>query len=308
VNDDLVFYPSRRLGLALHAITMLGFSALGVYGLWRASQAQIGPSFLLSLLPAILMIATVPRLAYQFYALWTGSYIVRRDGIRLRWGLRIQQIPIDEVEWVHTWEDLIKPLPLPVLRLPGAVTGVRHIPAAQSAGEASEVEYLASRSRGMILIGTARRIYAISPAEPEEFLYAYQRQTELGSITPLPAQSSYPRFLVSDVWNSRPARYLILAGALMGLALLAWISLSIPTRSQTALGFRPDGSPGDLVSAVQLLLLPVLNGLIWVVDLVVGLFFFRRPATKALAYVLWGSSAVVSALFLLGAFFVLASG
>ncbi|MBP1694671.1 MAG: putative rane protein [Chloroflexi bacterium] len=86
------------------------------------------------------------------------------------------------------------------------------------------------------------------------------------------------------------------------------MSLAIPARSQVHLGFYQDGSPGDLVPAVQLLLLPVLNGMIVLFDFLLGLFFFRREETQALSYLLWGSGAFIALVFLFGTLFILQAG
>jgi hypothetical protein len=59
---------------------------------------------------------------------------------------------------------------------------------------------------------------------------------------------------------------------------------------------------------VQLLLLPVLNALCLGVDLLGGLFFYRKPESQVFAYVLWGSGVVTSLLFLIAVFFILKAG
>jgi hypothetical protein len=56
---------------------------------------------------------------------------------------------------------------------------------------------------------------------------------------------------------------------------LVWVSVIIPGRAQVSLGGRP-GFPGDAVPAVRLLLLPVINTGIFLVNFFVGLYFFRR--------------------------------
>ena len=301
-HEEYLFRPPRRAGMFIHLgfiLLLLGASALGLY---LASRANLGLVFLLYLLPGIAAVILVPILTYNLYCLRTAQYSLERDGLRLRWGLRVEHIPMTSVLWIHSQAEMTTPLPKPVLRLPGAVVGVRQLPGGKA------LEYLASQGQGLVLIGIEERIFAISPDDANGFQYAYQRLTELGSLTPIPARSIYPSFLLNRVWVDRPARLITLTSLALSLVLLVWVSLVTPGRSQVHLGFYPDGLPGDLVPAVQLLLLPILNGLIVLADLFAGLFFYRREETHDLAYLIWGVSAVIPVFFLAGVFFILRAG
>jgi hypothetical protein len=302
MSEVYVFQPDRRWGVAFHLVAILVLGAAGVAGLWQAAGATIGPAFLLFLLPGLVAVILVPALAYRLYALQNSAYTLERDGIRLRWGLRVEEIPIGNILWVHPAAGLAAPLPLPRLRWPGAVLGRRRL----SSDE--DVEFMASTSRGLMLIATAGRGYAISPSDPQGFLLAFQRCTEMGSLVRLPARSIYPTFLLNRVWSSRLARGLLLGGAALNLVLLVWVSLTIPTRSEVTLGFRVDGQPGYAVPAVRLLLLPVLNSFFFLVDVFLGFFFYRREDSQPFSYLLWSSGALLSILFLTAVFFILRSG
>jgi hypothetical protein len=121
----------------------------------------------------------------------------------------------------------------------------------------------------------------------------------------LEARSIFPTILLRRVWNSRRARFLLLSGAALSLLLLAWVSLAIPAHSQLPLGFLPDASPGEPGPAVRLLLLPVISGLFFLSDTLLGLFFYRREDSHSLAYLLWGAGSVTPLLFLVAVFFIL---
>jgi PH (Pleckstrin Homology) domain-containing protein len=310
VSSDYVFTPPRSLGLIIQGGLILALAAAAGFGLWQASRATIGPQFLLYLSLSLLVVALIPALVYRFYALRGAAYALERDGIRLRWGLRSEVIPMDAILSVRPWSELTRPLPLPLLRWPGGVLGVRRL----SSGE--EVEYLASRWKDLVLISTRRRIFVISPADSEGFIYTFQRLTELGSLTPLKARSVYPTFLLARVWEARPARILLLSGLALSLVLLGWVSLAVPSREQVYLGFHPANRARDLVPALRLLLLPVLNSMIFLLDFLLGLFFFRReepPAGlhvsgPALAYLVWSGAAITPLLFLIAVFFILQAG
>jgi hypothetical protein len=302
VNEVSIFHPPRRFGLIFQGTMILALLAGGGWGLWQAANANIGPIFLLYLLPALVALGFIPVGAYSFYALRGAWYQLEREGIRLHWGLRSEDIPMTAVHWVRPAEELGRRPGAPRLHLPGAVLGMR-----RRTGF-GEVEYLAARATGLVFIATPKRLYAISPDDPASFLKAYQRLTELGSLSPMAPKSIYPTFLLARVWTARPARYLILAGLVLSLALLAWASLAIPTRTQISLGFEPNGSRRDAIPAVRLLLLPVLNAIMFLVDFILGLFFFRDDARYPLAYFLWASGAFTPLLFVIGMFFILRQG
>jgi hypothetical protein len=302
MQEIFVFNPPRRLGIMIHLGALLALGLAAIWALWQATRVDIGAFFLSYLLLALLSVAALPLVAYRAYALYTAAYTLERNGIRLRWGLRQQVIPIDAVIWVHPAEKLSTPVPLPWLRWHGAVLGVRRLPGG------SEVEFMAATASRLVFISTEERLYGISPEDPQAFLQTYQRFTEMGSITPLAARAQHPTILFSQVWRTPAARTLILAGLALCLAALAWCSLVVPGRAQVHLGFYPDGSPGVPVPATQLLLLPVLCTLFYVLDLFLGLFFFRRQEAQPLSYLLWGCGALTPLLSLVAIYFMLQAG
>ena len=301
VTDSIVFHPPRTLGLAIHSLIVILLIMLGVWGLWQAVNADISPVFLLYLLPALLGGVLVPILTYRVYALYGAYYELERGGIRLRWGLRIEHIPMDFVEWIHPANDLDPAVPLPFLRLPGGVLGTRNLPAG------GEVEFMASTARDLLVIATPNRAYAVSPADRESFLAAYQSLAELGTITPIATRSVHPTFLVNRIWTSRLARSLLLIGFIAGIALLALVVISIPSHDQFFMGFRPTGEPGDPVQAVRLMLLPVLSWFFYMFNLFLGIFFYRNDGSHFLAYMMWTVGALMPLLFLVGVIFILQS-
>jgi len=299
VTDFLLFHPPHRTGLIVQVAAIIVLFVLGILGLWQASQAPIGPGFLLYLLPVFLALVFVPLLGYRTYALWRASYLLERDGIYLRWGLREEIIPMDAVSWVRPSQELAASLPRPWFSWPGAVLGVRKLP------DDRRVEFLAAKTSRLILIAADDTIYAISPANDEEFMLAYQRLAELGSLTPLTPHSSYPANLLRRVWAAHAARYLLLVGFIISILLLVLVSLNIPSTQTISLGFNPDGTPSDPVPSVFLLLIPLLNGFFYATYALVGLYLFRVPERQILAYLLWVSALFTSILFLVSAVFML---
>ena len=287
------------MGLITQVVMILVLLGLGILGLWQVAQAPIGPGFLFYLIPILLGLIFIPLIAYRTYALWRASYLLERDGIYLRWGLREEIIPMDAVIWVRRSDELEIALPRPWLRWPGAVLGLRRLP------DGRRVEYIAARGRQLILIATEENVYAISPAKDEEFMLAYQRFAELGSLTPLAPYSSYPANLLRQVWAAPAARYLLVAGLLVAFLLFILVSLNVPASQTISLGFNPDGTPSDPVASVFLLLLPLLNGIFFLINLLGGLYLFRYPERQILAYLLWGSGLFTGLLFIVAVILIL---
>jgi hypothetical protein len=231
---------------------------------------------------------------YRAYALMRASYRLERDGLRLRWGLRAEDIPLPQVEWVRRASDLAVDLPLPPISWPGALRGT-----AQSQ-DLGTIEYMASNTQTLLLIATPDRIYAISPEDPNAFLKAFQQTFEMGSLSPISSISVLPAAYLTTVWSNLPARYILMIGFLVGLLLFVIVSLAIPGRETVALGYYSDGRPLPDVPAGQLILLPMLGAFIFFSDLFAGLFFYRNTAHRPVAFVIW-SSGMATMLLLLSA-------
>jgi hypothetical protein len=302
MKDAIEFSPSRRFGYIFHVGVILLLIGSGAYGLLRASEASIGLTFLIALLPAFIAVFLVPILGYRLYALQNSSYLLGRDGIRLTWGIRSEDVPMSAVLWVRPASELQNRLPLPWFFWPGSVLGVRRF------GGAGQVEFMAVTTRNLLLIATPQKIFAITPDSRENFLNTFHRLAELGSLSPITPRSIQPRLLFGRIWGSMAARLLILAGFTLSLILLVWVSLVIPELNQTFLGFQSTGSPREPVPPVRLLLLPIINSLIYMINLLLGVFFFRQDENHPLAYLFWASSIATTLIFLLDIFFILTRG
>jgi hypothetical protein len=288
-----VFPPARRSGLIFHIGAVLVLLGLAVLVFLQAFQMDVGGGFILGTLAAIVLVAPVPLLLYQGYALAQSIYTLDRDGLRLRWGLRGEDIPLPQIEWVRPAAELGFRLPLPFIRWPGAIVGRRKV---EGLGE---VEFLASETRQLLLVATPQKIFAISPADGRAFVRSFRQIIELGSLSPLPSYSVRPADFLEKVWQDRPARWLGLAGFLLTGVLFILAGLIIPTRQAVSLGYDALRNPLDPVPADHLLLLPLLGATFYVVDLIAGLFFYRRDEQRPVAYLLWGSSVITPLLLFL---------
>jgi hypothetical protein len=287
---DNDFYPPRRYGILFQGGLTLLLLAAGAFFFLRAIQAPSGVNFLLDMLIALMLFAPLPLLGYRLYALVNAVYILRREGLMIRWGLRREDIPLGSIEWMRPADEVGFRLPLPWLRWPGAILGRRTV------SEFGPVEYIGSDVKHLILVATPGRVFALSPENTKAFMATYRQVNELGSLMPLPAQSVYPRVFIGRVWEDRMSRVLMIGSFLVGLILLAAVAIAVP-----GLDVIEWVEPGTTAPGERLLLLPILNGLIWLFNLGAGTFVYRRGGDyRIAAYLLWGTSALTGVLLLVG--------
>jgi len=292
------FPPSKRFGLITHGIAILVLGGVSAFGILNLTRAQVGPLFVIYLLMALLAFAPLPLFGYRAYALLRADYYIDRDSLAILWGLRIEDIPLTDIEWVRPASDLTRPLALPAFRLPGAVLGSRRHP------ELGLVEYIAADTRNIILIATSKRVFAISPKDPASLVRTFARATELGSLTPAEPKSVYPSFIVTQAWDNPVARFIWISGFLLNLGLVVWVGILIPSLGQVPFGFDPSGVPNAIASSTQLILLPLVSALMFVVGLVAGLYFYRWEMQRPLAFIVWVSSTLCAVLFLMAVLFL----
>lgn len=269
--------------------------------IWQASTFNSGTGLILWSLAALLTFTPLPFLVYRVYALRRSDYLLDRDTLTIRWGLRLEQIPVTDVEWVRSAFDLTIPLRLPPFSMPGAVLGTRKHP------DLGTVEFLADNSTKLLLVATARKVFAISPDDPVTFTQDFQRTVEMGSLASVSSQSLYPSFVVGQAWDSRLARFIWLTGLFLNIGLLVWVSLLVPQLEYIPLGFLTTGIPRNIVPSVQLFLLPAISFLFYFITWLAGLRYFRRPNQRMLAFFTWTFSALSALLFLIAVLFIIST-
>lgn len=295
---DQEFTPPRRRGI----LTLTGLALLLLAGSAAALQAGLaqgeGGYLVLLLLFSLAIFTPGLILLYRAWSLWRSSYTIDREGLRLRWGLRAEDIPIYAVEWVRPASDLGFHLPRPPLALPGAVLGVMNV---EGLGP---VEFMASDFSSLLLVATPARVYALSPADSRTFMRVFQRTVELGSLQPIESYSTRPAAYLARVLQDRAARVLLGGGFAVVVLHFIAVALTLPGMTQVGLGFGPDGAKLPPVPAVQLLLLPVLASFAYAADTAAGLFFYRLEQRRPIAYLLWLCGLLTPLLFMAGVVFM----
>ncbi len=292
------FPPSRRRGLLVHGSIIAILVGLSVWAFLNLSRAPVGPTIVFYLLIVLAALPPLPFFSYRAFALLRADYVLDRDSLAMYWGLRVEDIPLTDIEWIRPASDLTSPLRPPTFSLPGGLLGVTRHP------DLGPVEFIASTHQGLLVVATAKRTYAVSPEDAAAFLAAFRRAIELGSLLPAEAVSQYPSFLLARAWENLTARFLWISGLLLNLGLFAWVTFLIPAIPRVTLGFDPTGAPLEPVPSVRLILLPLISASLFVTGFFAGLFFYREEKGQPLGVIVWASSALSSLLFLLAVLFI----
>jgi hypothetical protein len=292
------FPPSKRFGLIVHGLILLALAGASGWGFLNLTRAQMGPSFVTFLLVALLAFAPIPFFAYRAYALLRADYYIDRDSLAILWGLRVEDIPLTDIEWVRPAADLTHPISLPAFRLPGSVLGSRRH------ADVGLIEFIASDTKNIILVATSKRVFAISPRDPGSLVRTFARATEMGSLSPAEHVSVYPSFIITRAWQNSTARFLWMSGLFLNIGLIVWVGLLIPSLGQIPFGFNAFGAPNAATSTSRLILLPLLSLLLFTGGLIAGLYYYRWDKTRPLSLILWISCAITALLFLMAVLFL----
>jgi hypothetical protein len=297
--NEGIFLPPRRRGILVHGILLAILGGIAIGGAMGVSRAEVGPIFMVYILVTLIAALPLPLIGYRAYALLRANYHLGRETLKFSWGLRIEEIPLTDVEWVRPANDLTLPLRLPRFRLPGSILGLRRHT------DLGVVEFIASDAKELLLVATAKRVFAISPKDPRRFAREFQIATEMGSLDPAQAYSTYPSFIVAEAWKSLLARYLWISGLLLNVGLLAWTSFLVPSLQGIPLGFDLSGTPQGPFPPVQLMLLPLISTALFLVGWIAGLYFYRWEEQRVLAFIIWISSTLTGILFLVAVLFAI---
>jgi hypothetical protein len=288
------FTPRRTLGFALGLLFLALLVAAIAVSIAQLGQGLISPLSLVWIGLLLLALPLVLLVINRLYGLVTARYRVDRDGLYVRWGMSYEQIPLDLISEVRPPREPDAASegdprrPRIGIWWPGCMVG-------RSKG--GEVDFFTTTKPLLVIRTTSGRALAISPPDSESFQAAILSATRMGSLETIPEQSVRADFLVARVWKDRLARSLILVGLLIPLLLLGALVITAPSLPELVpFGFGPTGQPTPLAPPGRLLLLPMIAGLIWIADLVLGAWFFGNDSDHPVAYALWGTAIVAGAL------------
>ena len=291
------FTPRRTLGFVLGFFFLAALVATAALSAAQLGQGSISPVSLVWIGLLLLALPLALLVSNRLYGLITARYRVDRDGLYVRWGISYEQIPLDLISDVSPLREAdassggeaAEPRrPKFGFWWPGCMVG-------RSKG--GEIDFFSTTPPILVVRTTTGRAMAISPPDTEAFQGALLSATRMGSLESIQARSVRANFLVTRVWKDRLARGLILVGLIIPLLLLGTLVIMAPTLPELVpFGFGPTGQPAPLAPPGRLLLLPLIAGLIWIADLVLGAWFFGHDSDLPVAYALWGAAIVAGAL------------
>jgi hypothetical protein len=266
--------------------------------LYLAPQ-QAQDRFILLAVLSLVLLTPIPLILYRAYALLQARYILERDGLRLRWGLRAEDIPLPDIEWIRPANEMGYSLRYPFFHWPGSIYGTRNV---EGLGL---VEYIASEKRNLLLIATPQKVYAISPEDLRVFMNAFQRTAEMGSLSPLSSYSVRPVMFLKQVWSDRLIRYTAVASLVLLALLFVAASMLMSMKPELPLGYDIQGLPLEAGPSIRILLLPILASFVYILSISTGLFFYRQVKDKPVAYVLFAGNLVTPVLLFIAIIFLL---
>ncbi len=300
--ETFIFLPNRRRGIVTHVIIIIALMAGCGVLVWQAFQQSGGILLVVYLLGVVVLFGLLPIAGYRGYALLNGVYSLKRDGLRIRWGLRAEDIPLSEVTWVRPATDLEVPIKLPAFSIPGALLGYVDHP------DLGQLEFIASDARNLVIVATLDRYFVLSPENKDEFVQRFQRALEMGTLMPMEAYSAIPAAFLRQIVLDKYGRALIPAGFGLTISLLVIVGLSISSRATVSLGYDPNGVLLPPVAANQLLLLPVLGVLLYIAGTVAGVYFYRRPESRPVAWLVWTGSLLTPMILIVAAGMLVGAG
>jgi len=290
----MVFQTDRRRGIALGIMFLAAVLIVAVTGVVQLSRAPISVLVLVWVGLPIVMSPIAIFLLYRLYGVLTSSYRLDRDGFYLEWGLAREQIPIHAIAGVYSATEFSPHLtPSSGFWWPGCMVGRREIP-----GKGVVEFFATSDSDGLVILRTGERLLAISPPDPAAFNQAFIEATRMGALQRIEQISRRPAFLSELIMADRRANLLLASGLILPFLLLGLLAIRIPTLpTAVPFGFGVEGDVSVFVPPARLLLLPLISGLCYFTNALVGVLAYRRIEERPLAYALWSISIVVTLLF-----------
>jgi hypothetical protein len=230
-------------------------------------------------------------LGYRTVGAFTLEYWVDRDGVTLVWGVTRQIIPMAAIRRIRQGAtavgvDRLWPWHWPYTerrRLWGAEVGVVNSYATRPLAE-------------QLILVTDSESYGLSPADPAKFLAALQTRYALGVARPRQPELQRPPLWTWRLWRDRVAQVLILAGLAGMLLMFGILCFRYPDLpADVPLHFDVNGIPDRIAAKSGLFALPLIGAVVWLANLIAGIWLYRRYQLGA-AYLLWGGAVVVQAL------------
>ena len=298
-KNEYLFSPGRAAGLTLLIFLALVLIAINLFFFYLFSHQQPGPIFFLTFIVSVGFLIPVAIVLYRIYGLIASRYQITRSAILLKWGLRSETIPLSDINWIRRPEEMTVEVPWPPLPMPGAYVG------SVRTDDQSAIDFMASDVNKMIFIGTTDQIYGISPSDPELFFQGFERVLQMGTLSDAERMTIRPADWVTASYGNRIARYSLFLSLILLLLLSLWIGFRITATETVRLGFTAAGTPNRPIPARNILILPVLAAVFWLVNLIFGIQLYKSQSLRRSAELLWAGSPLILFCFLIAGFLII---
>jgi hypothetical protein len=302
----MVFKPLKSTGLAfgLAAIMILVGAEVSALAFLRGASLSF-----LAFLALCFFVASLPILSfigYRCYGLALGRYVLSRNALVVEWGGRRELVPLEKVTEVRA---VTEPTEVAALQpsgftWPGCLVGRAQLPGL------GRVEFLAATdAHGLVSVRYEGGCLVLSPPDPLAFAQTFARLQAEGPSAKIEPESITPGFQRWSLWRDRPALAVIAGGGVSELLLMGYLLLVYPTLpAEVALHFTVQGQPDRFGAPLDVFILPIISGLTWALNTLLGLWLRGREGEHPLAHLLFGASLLVQALVWVAALRLVAGG
>lgn len=255
----------------------------------------------LSFLWGVLLLVSFPALAsiaYVTSSLSAGRYHVAGDALVIEWGRFRQVVPLSQIRAQIPGEEMGEIREFRGVRWPGCFVGVgRVVPPDHDASAGYKTLFFATRPPAHQLLLVAEEIcVAISPDDLENFKVCLEAIQATGMVAGETPPLSDLGFLQWRIWGDRPALLTLAAAVLLNTALFATLcTIYGRLPAQVPLHFDRFGVVDRLAAPANLFVLPLAGFLAWLLNGMLGWYFYQEREERPLALILWGAAAVLQA-------------
>jgi len=253
------------------------------------------PLSLLTFLWVVAIIATLPAILFLGYwraALTNARYYVENLVLEIEWGRLKHSIPLNNIRALQPFNEELKILELRGVSWPGLLAGFGRFQDEEGTFQA-KIYATDFASKGLF-VKTGSDIYLISPADPADFKTCVEalQVSEEGESTQI--SSDLPILPPSELWRDRLSQILMATPILLNLLLFGVLTALITgLEEQVPLHFDSSGSVDRTGSAANLLILPTIGLVAWILALVGGLYFYLWRDERPVAQIIWAMTIVI---------------
>lgn len=275
------FKADRWVGIASGvALILLDITIAGAFALVIRQRGVSLISFLLSL-GILALLFLLALLGYWLYGLLWSSFHLDRNALVIRWGATAQVVPMASITGVLSGQDLKGITYFRGARWPGLRMGYGEIE------EIGPTLFFATGSlQRQVILTTDTLAYALSPADPENFIEVTRQRLGMGPTQSVEQASRQPEFLSWSFWGDRLGLALLLSALALLLLLFGYISARYGSLAELQpLHFDAAGQPDRWGTRVQVFTLPFIGLLALIANAGLGFLLYERERTAS--YLLW---------------------